>query len=534
MSIPVRPLLLLLLLLSLAGRTTLAQTTPSAIPLTLERALELAEAQNEGLTIARAGIARAGGERIRARSERYPQLSASASYDRALASEFAGLFEGGNGAPPCDPFVPPPGGGIEARLAELERAVTCGATGPSVSSGFGDFEELPFGRRNTYRVSLAFSQNLYSGGRIGAQSAIATAGVDAAELNFSSARAQLLLDVVRAYYDAALADRLVEIAEGTYRQADATLAQTRLGYETGSLPEFELLRAQVTRDNLRPDTIRRQSQRDIALLRLKQLLDIPAAEPVVLTTALDDDALPAPAPFAAGILTTVSDRTTDLPRTAVRQAETGVRQGEAAVDVARSQRLPSVSVTSAYGEVAYAAVPWFPDFRRNWTVGAIVQMPILTGGRLRGDEVVARANVEEARARLEQTRKLAVLDTETALEELKASQAAWEASAGTVSQAGRAYEIAELRYREGVSTQLELNDARLLLVQAQASRAQAARDLQVARARVALLPDLPIGTMPASPQGGPPPAQQAPPGAPAPPALAQPQRAQGGFGGERQ
>ena len=37
--------------------------------------------------------------------------------------------------------------------------------------------------------------------------------------------------------------------------------------------------------------------------------------------------------------------------------------------------------------------------------------------------------------------------------------AAWEATAGTVQQAVRAYEIAELRYREGVSTQLELADA---------------------------------------------------------------------------
>ncbi len=55
-----------------------------------------------------------------------------------------------------------------------------------------------------------------------------------------------------------------------------------------------------------------------------------------------------------------------------------------------------------------------------------------------------------------------------------------------------AYEIAELRYREGLSTQLELSDARLLLQQAQANRAQAARDVQVARVRLALLPDLPL------------------------------------------
>jgi len=65
--------------------------------------------------------------------------------------------------------------------------------------------------------------------------------------------------------------------------------------------------------------------------------------------------------------------------------------------------------------------------------------------------------------------------------------------AGTIEQATRAYQIAEVRFQSGVSTQLELADARLQLQLAEANRAQAARDLQVARARVALLPDLPLG-----------------------------------------
>ena len=69
----------------------------------------------------------------------------------------------------------------------------------------------------------------------------------------------------------------------------------------------------------------------------------------------------------------------------------------------------------------------------------------------------------------------------------------WQASASTVQQATRAYEIAELRNREGLSTQLELADSRLSLEIAQANRAQAGRDVQVARARVALAHALPAG-----------------------------------------
>ena len=97
-----------------------------------------------------------------------------------------------------------------------------------------------------------------------------------------------------------------------------------------------------------------------------------------------------------------------------------------------------------------------------------------------------------------------------------ASQAAWEATAGTIQQAQRAYQIANVRFTNGVSTQLELSDARLSQQQAEANRMQAARDLQVARARVALLPNLPVS----APAGGvalPRLPQPAAPSAPAPP-----------------
>ena len=445
--------LTLSLLLAAAGA---AAQAPSRV-ITLEEALQLAESRSEQMAIAKAGVDRADADLTRARSDLFPQLSAAASYDRALASEFEGLFDEGDS-----------------------------------SGDLGEFEDLPFGRKNTYRLNLSFSQNLFSGGRIGAQTAIADAGRATAAINLSSTRAQLILDVVRAYYDAALSERLLVIAEATYKQADATFEQTRLAYQAGSQPEFELLRAQVARDNQRPTIIRSRANRDIAMLRLKQLLEIPANQPIAVTAALESETLPPPAAFAAGVVL-VEDTIPTIDRAPVRLAQSSVQQFEGGVDVARAQRFPTVNLTSSYGEVAYpSTVPVFNDFRRNWTVGAIVQVPILNGGRLRAEEAIARAEVRAAEARLQQARELAQLDTQSAYEELRAAVASWEASAGTVQQAQRAYEIAELRYREGVSTQLELSDSRLLLVQAQATRAQAGRDLQVARARVALLPDLPL------------------------------------------
>jgi hypothetical protein len=121
-------------------------------------------------------------------------------------------------------------------------------------------------------------------------------------------------------------------------------------------------------------------------------------------------------------------------------------------------------------------------------------MNLFSGGRIRGGELMARANVDEARAQFQQVRELAALDARVALNQLAEAEAVWAASQGTVEQASRAYRIDQIRYREGISTQTDLGQSRILLEQATANRALASRDLAVARIRLALLRDLPLQT----------------------------------------
>lgn len=478
-------------------------TFAAARPLTLEEALRLAEDASEPVQIARAGLTRSRGEVLQARSERLPQLSGALSYSRALASEFQGLGGGGDAdttaAPPpanCGRYTPNPALPLQTRVDSLEQAVSCAVN----SNPFAAFGDLPFGRENTWRFGFSLSQPVFNGGRVAAQNRIAQAGRTRAEIELASQRAQLAMDVAQAYYDAALADRLVTIAEATLAHADTTLSQVRLARQVGNQPEFDVLRAQVQRDNQLPLVIQRRADRDLAYTRLRLLLDMPADAPLALTTTLEDTRAVPVARFAAneGML----GDTSITGRAPVQQAATLVTTQEGALRIARSQRLPTVSITSQYGRVAYpeGAVPSWNDFNTNWTVGAQLSVPIYTGGRIRGDELVAQANLVEAQARLRQVQDAARLDTRTALERLEQARAQLQASSGVVEQASRAYSIAQVRYREGLSTQVELADSRILLQQAQANRAVAARDVQIAQARVALLPYLPLGA--AGGQGG--------------------------------
>jgi outer membrane protein TolC len=460
----------------------------------------MAESQSEAVGIARAGQRRAEGQRLQAKSQYFPQIYGSAGYTRTLKSQYSSLSSGAepdttrpaSPAPPCEDYLLGQDASIADRVAALETASKC----VSGLNPFAAFSSLPFGQANQYQLGLSVSQNLFTGGRVSAQNEAAQAGRRSADIELTAQRAQNILDVTQAYYDAALADRLVSITESSFNQTENVLKQVQLNKNVGNVSEFELLRAQVTRDNQRPLLIQRRSDREVAYLRLKQLLNIPLEQSVALTTPIDNvDALPAGIRVAGLKVTSAEEPDTSaVDRAAVRQASEAVRAQQQLVRVARSQRIPSVSFNSQYGAVAYPlnGLPGSNDFRYNWTVGISASLPLFTGGRIRGDELVAQANLAEARSRLQQVTEFASLDARVAINALNQARSAWEASRGTAEQASRAYQIAEVRYREGISTQLELNDSRILLEQATVNRALAARNYQIARIKLSLLPNLPL------------------------------------------
>lgn len=478
---------LLLLLAAPFGAARLeaqTMTTAVAVPataapaggatLSLAEALRLAERKSEGVAIAAAGVARAQGIQQQANSQRLPQANGSVAYQRALQNQFASITERFS-----DPNDTTSGGGFtDSPIARIFAAPT------------------------TAIFTLNASQNLYTAGRISAARAGAAAGRTAAGIALEAAKAQAALDVAQAYFDAVAADRYVAIAESSLVLTERALAQVQLAREVGSAAEFDLLRAKVARDNQRPLVIQANGVRTASYLRLKQLLDLPLTAPLVLTTPIRDDATAVADP--SGPLTLADERvltadTSAAARATVRQAEAQVRAQEGALRAATLSRLPSLQVSTTYQRFAYppdgtflpsAIDLYFP----NWNVTLGLSVPVLTGGRLKGERMVAEANLAEARQRLQQSREGASVDALLALNQFEQAQAAYLASVGTDTQAQQAYGIAEVRFREGISTAIELTQVRVQLEQARLQRVNAARDLEVARLRLALLKDLPLGT----------------------------------------
>ena len=436
---------------------------------TLADALQRALDSSEGVALADEALERAKADRWRAISGALPSVIGSAGYTRTFLSEFDS---------PSD-------------TSDVPTSVT-----PTSALAVPTLD-LPFGKDNTWRVGFTANQWLYTGGRLGAGLKTVASGRRAATFGRDIARATAARDVARAWFDAALAERLLAIAEETSAHAEANRQRTRLAAEVGRLSEFERLRAEVDAQNQAVAVLRARRVRDAALSWFGTLLDAPG--PVSPGAPLDDEA---PAVFVADALAQVGlAAETSASRQAVLAADEGVAIAKQAVVLARANGLPNLSLTGSAGWNSYPDTllslkndAWSP----NVSAGFQLVVPLFNGGRTYGEVLRARADLADATTRRDQAFELAALEGTDSAAELATATAQWEATDGTVSVARATFAIAEVRVAEGAATALELTDARLLLESALANRAVAARDLAVATLHVALLSSLPISV----PTGG--------------------------------
>lgn len=467
-----------------------AQDAP-ATSYSIEDALRRALATSEQVSSAESAVSAANGQAWAARSGYGPQVYGQLTYQHAFQTQYDYLEE-----PPFD----------------------TGETPPKVEGAF-DIQTIFFGQEDTWTAGINADQAIIEPLAI-YQTRYANAALDVAKLDLESTRATTTLSAAQAYYDAALASQLLTIGEATLEQVKTTFEHAKLAKDVGRQSEYELLRAQVEVENQEVAVERLRRSRDQSLLLLALVLHVPEGSPIELVSPLDAEAMPE----IGNIARTVSGVRDTSTRLAVQRAEKSVRMSKDNVWMVRSQALPSLHATLTYNQVRYPDDPWIfdasdpqgesdhdtddtrniPDnfydplhaWHPNFYVGAQLTVPLFGFGRAYGENLTAKSAQHQAEAGLSLTQRSALADTRNAEMTVDTAEAQWDATAGTVEVAQRTYDIANVRFEEGVSTQTELADARILLQQAQANRAQAARDLQLARIRLALLPALPLSGSP--------------------------------------
>lgn len=423
---------------ALAAGPARAQTAGDTVRLTLDAAVQRALTRGEEMRLARAQVTQANGQVRQAFADALPQITGTVTYTRQFASIYQNL-----------------GGG---------------------SSGAGDtsftslFKNTPFGAPNSWVFQVTGSQLLFSGGKVGAGLAAARLARRVAGYNRDESAANVVFQVKQAYLDALYTRRLWEVAASAVQEARDQLHQVQLLHQAGTRAEYDLLRAQVDAANQEPALVQAADNYDIAMLDLKRLINVPLEQPLVLATSLISD---------DGTIPVVADSSlTAGASPALAAADATVRMQQDLLRVAKADRWPTLSLSSTFSEQAFPGqiFPFNAPLLRNWNAAVTLSIPIFHGLRAEGEVEQYRAQLAEAEATRDQLREQNARDVIQAAAEMRRTQLLLLARGATVDQAAQARHIAQVRYTNGLATQLEVSDARLLLEQAQVNQAQAMRD----------------------------------------------------------
>lgn len=431
---------LLLCLRALAAEPKTRGVPLPAAPITLEQALEHALAHNVTLAKGRQDLEESQGVSIQQRTARLPRLATTGSYQQ--------LDEG-----------------------RIER-VQFGPAQPAT----------PFFNNQSWNANLVVTQPLFAGGKYQSMVRSSRLTREAALASYQALVAETLLQVRIAYSDVLLAVEQIGVQEASKKLLEEELQTARRSLEAGTVPRFNVLRAEVELANALPPLIRARNQERIARNTLAMLLgcDVPsdAGVDVPLRTA---DTLRAE-PLEVTVGTALNAAWVRRPEIRAAEAATKLRHED--VLQARSDLMPSVSGTAGYGVQNRNFVRDLDRTLDGWTVGVQANWLLFDFGQTRAKVGVARAREERARLDTEDVRRRIELEVRTAFSQFVESREVLVSQARVIEQAEEAVRLVGARAQAGSSTQLEVLSAQTALKLARTQHSQALRDYTVARARL--------------------------------------------------
>jgi outer membrane protein TolC len=215
-----------------------------------------------------------------------------------------------------------------------------------------------------------------------------------------------------------------------------------------------------------------------ALLQLRRLLNVPMARPVALAS---------PLAFADGRVPVLQGESADgSARPALAGAEAMVEARRQAVRAELAGRWPKLTASATVSQQAYPTdfAPRRHDFVAAANGSVRLEWPLFQGFRTFGTVEQARGELRQAEAERERERATVALDVAQARQEVQRMLSTLAARRGTAALATRAHHLATVRWQNGLSTQLEVSDARLQMQTAEVNEIAATKDYRLALLRL--------------------------------------------------
>ncbi len=271
--------------------------------------------------------------------------------------------------------------------------------------------------------------------------------------------------VAEAYLTTRALDEQLEVALRTKELVDATLRLARARYQAGQASELEVRTAETQVESTRADVAARRRERARAENALVLLVGQPLPASLPAPASLDQATRLAELP--AGLPSDLLGRRPDI-----LQAEHALRAQYANIGAARAAFFPSISLT-AFGGLASGDLTRLLDGDAlSWSFAPRVSVPIFTAGRNAANLAAAEVQRDIAIAQYEKAIQVAFREVADGLASRGWLAEQVDALRARVTAEERRYQLAELRWRKGVDSQLVALTAQRDLYAAQQLLAQ--------------------------------------------------------------
>lgn len=302
-------------------------------------------------------------------------------------------------------------------------------------------------------TTLGISQPLELGGKRGARVELAERGQEVASLSLQARRNQLRGEVIAVFYTALRAQERERLARQSVELAQRGVAAAEGRVRAGKAAPLEANRAQVQLAEVRLEQDRARRERADANQALAALMGLASPD---FTGVRNDSARPLPAlPTPDELLRRLGD-SADM-----RLAQTRIDEGEAALRLAKTQRIPDLDVSVGTQEAIDAG-----SRDRIAVIGFSLPLPLFD--RNQGNILAESRRADQARdlrnateLRLRQETQQALQQWSTAQGEVNAFRQTILPSAQTaVESATRGFEMGKFGFLEVLDAQRTLITAR--------------------------------------------------------------------------
>ena len=373
---------------------------------------------------------------------------------------------------------------VQTRAVALPQLTATGQYKYTDPDAIENFPNSPGSPNQNWDAGVQIVQSIYEGGKMVAAIRAASATKQQALAQYQTVVADTLLSVRLAYYDVLLAAQQITVHEASVNLLQKELEDQQNRLDAGTVPKFNVLRAEVAVANERPNLIEAKNNYRIAKNNLSNLLgynlprDIWEDVPLNLSDALDDSPFEINLPDA--IQQALSKRSELL---ALRKTEELQRLN---VVSAKSGYKPTVSVFAGYGwnnsqfvdpgDLGYTL--------HGWNAGAQMSWDIFDGLLTHGKVIQAKALYEKSKNDLADQSRQIELEVRTAYSDFIEAKEVLDSQEKVQEEADEALREAKARAEAGTGTQLDVLDSETALTQARTTQVQALHDYDTARAKL--------------------------------------------------